>query len=86
MKNGYLKQPNQFHIDSGHEFALLVYEDGAGPMIENNLKFCSAENKDCATYPKKFKPCVWSLTFNLTVSVNCNLYRVLLMYPLYFLL
>lgn len=74
MQTG-LKQQNQFHIDSGHEFALFVYDDGAGPMIEHNPKFCNAEDINCATYPKKFKPCVsMYLEFNVSaVLVNYNL-------------
>ncbi|XP_066157350.1 beta-1,3-glucosyltransferase [Euwallacea fornicatus] len=48
-----------FHIDAAHELALFIYNDGRGPMIEHNDKFCeSAEDRGhCATYPKKFTSC-----------------------------
>ncbi|KAL1494728.1 hypothetical protein ABEB36_010277 [Hypothenemus hampei] len=56
LKQGLSKQLD-FHIDPSHEFAHLIYNMRNDLMLRHDNSFCCKKGPNCATYPRKFKPC-----------------------------
>ncbi|KAJ9594889.1 hypothetical protein L9F63_013814, partial [Diploptera punctata] len=52
------EEPNiDFSIDSSHELALYIWDNGKGPVLTHSSQLCLTNEPHCASYPIKFKAC-----------------------------
>lgn len=47
-----------FSIDSAHELALFIWDDGSGQKLGHDPAFCVEKARNCASYPLPFQLCV----------------------------
>lgn len=53
-----------FSIDSAHELALFIWNEGTGQTLVHEPTFCVEKGEHCASFPLPFKPCVSCRTQN----------------------